>query len=489
MPVRLHFLFAFGLAAAAIAGCSMAPAFPARPVAAHVQELAFDMNEDGRDDYWQRLDDQGQKVELRFDTNGDGKPDETVRPADLPPSECVHAIIVLDGVPFEVAASLYDEGWLRLFPRPSRAVSVFPVMTDLALSRVFTEETCLGYEAQYWDRARKRPSDGNWVYLSGANAPWRPRMDYSCSIWLDAKSYLDPESLWRDELGGITRAIRRSQSGTVRVYSVATAGLATRRGRDAIVDCLQTVDRLCERLTWERRGRIRFTIFADHGHDLVPAENVDLRPHLEAAGFRSSQRLNDHRSVYIARFGLVSCAVLNAQDPQGVAEALVTHPAVDLVAYPKPAAPGNSVIVVRRGRETAEISRDEQGGFLYQTLEGDPLRLAPIRIGLSEAGKLAANGAAADRDWLDATVTHEYPDPLYRVWLAFNGLVQNPADVIVSLKEGCYTGSGFFSAMVSVASTHGALTQRGSTTFAVSNHVALPPTLRVEDLAAWVRPE
>ena len=489
MPSRLFAWFALALALATVAGCSVTPAFPVRPVQAHVQELAFDMDGDGRDDYWQQLDDHGRKAELRFDTNGDGKPDEIVRPAELPPSECLHAVIVLDGVPFEVVASLYEQGWLRLFPPPSRVVSVFPVMTDLALSRVFANETCQGYEAQYWDRARKRPSDGNWVYLSGANAPWRRRMDYSCSIWLDAKSYLDPESLWRDELGGITRALRRSQSGTVRVYSVATAGLATRRGRDAIVDCLQTVDRLCERLTWERRGRIRFTVFADHGHDMVAAENVDLRPHLEAAGFRSSQRLEDHRSVYIARFGLVSCAVLNTQDPEGVAEALVTHPAVDIVAYPKPAAPGNSVIIVRRGRETAEVSRDARGAFLYRAMEGDPLRLAAIRIGLSEAGKLTADGAASDRDWFDATAGHDYPDPLYRVWLAFNELVQNPADVIVSLKEGYYTGSGFFSAMVSVASTHGALTQRGSTTFAVSNHVALPPTLRVEDLARWVRPD
>ncbi len=479
----------FGLLMAAVAGCSMAPAFPVRPVEAHARLLAFDMDGDGRDDYWQLLNDDGQKVELRFDTDGDGKPDETVRPADLSPSDCLHAIIVLDGVPFEVVTALYDEGWLRLFPRPSRAVSVFPVMTDLALTRVFTKETCLGYEAQYWDRARKRLTDGNWVYLSGANAPWRPRMDYSCSLWLDANSYLNPEALWRDELGGITRAIRRAQTGTVRVYSVATAGLATRRGRDAIVDCLQTVDSLCERLTWERRGRIRFTIFADHGHDLVPAENVDLRSHLEAAGFRWSQRLEDHRSVCSARFGLVSCAVLNTQDPEGVTDALMTHPAVDLAAYPKPSAPDNRVIVVRRGGQAAEISRDPAGRFLYRTLEGDPLGLAPIQIALSEAGKLTADGAAADRDWFAATAGHEYPDPLYRIWLAFNGLVRNPADVIVSLKEGYYTGSGFFSAMVTVASTHGALTQRGSTTFAVSNHVALPPELRVEDLATWVRPE
>jgi hypothetical protein len=455
----------------------------------HVEELAFDMDGDGQDDYWQRLDDRGQKTELLFDTDGDGRPDERVRPADLPASECLHAVIVLDGVPFDVVSSLYEAGWLRLFPPPSRVVSVFPVMTDLALTRVFTEDTCLGYEAQYWDRARNRPSDGNWVYLRGANAPWRARLDYSCSLWLDAKSYLDPESLWRDELAGIHRTLRGRQRGLVRVYSVATAGLATRRGRDAIVDCLRTVDRLCERLTWERQGRVRFTIFADHGHDLIPAQELDLRPHLESGGYRASQRLENQRSVYIARFGLVSCAVLNAPDPQGVADALVTHPAVDLVIYPQPSARGERVIVVRRGQETAEIRRGVRGGYVYRSGQGDPLELDAIRIGLSEAGKVAADGTVSDRDWFEATAAHKYPDPLHRIWLAFHGLVQNPADVIVSLKEGYFTGSGFFSAMVTVASTHGGLTRRGSTTFALSNHVELPPTLRLEELAAWVREE
>jgi hypothetical protein len=100
---------------------------------------------------------------------------------------------------------------------------------------------------------------------------------------------------------------------------------------------------------------------------------------------------------------------------------------------------------------------------------------------------MASDGSIADRDWFRATADHIYPDPLWRIWFAFNGLAQNSADVIVSLREGFFCGSRFFSALVDVASTHGALTRRGSTTFAMSNHTSLPPLLRVEDLGQYVR--
>ena len=475
------------LAVSAVAtGCTQARWFPAQPVRGGEREIAFDMDGDGRDDYWQRIDENGQKTDLRFDTTGDGQADETVRPRDLASDECVHAVLVLDGVPYDVVDEMYRQGWFRLFPPPAKVISVFPAMTDLALTRVFTDQACPGYEALYFDRRKNAPSGGTSVYLSGANAPWLTAMDYRCSLWLDAKSYLDPKGLWRHEFNGIRRTIRSRNSGTVRAYSVSTAGLATRGGREAIVEYLKDVDNLCEQMTYERRGRIRFTLLTDHGHDLKPATRVDLRPRLEAGGYRVSSQLNDHRDVCVPGYGLVSCAVLHTRDPEGVAEALLSEPAADLVMYPAAEEPSGAVIMVRSGRQMARICRTPDG-FIYDASDGDPLQLTPILERLQASGRTASDGSVADRDWFTATADHIYPDPLWRIWFAFNGLAHNSADVIVSLREGFFCGSGFFSALVDVASTHGALTRRGSTTFATSNHAPLPPLLRVEDLGRYVR--
>jgi hypothetical protein len=476
---------------AVMQGCAQLPAFPVRPVKPQAQVLAFDMNGDQRPDYWQTVDPHGRKVELRFDTTGDGQPDTTVRPAELSADQCLHVILVLDGVPFEIVDDLYRRGYFRLFPPPSRVVSVFPAMTDLALTRAFTDETCAGYEALYYDRSQGRTTAGSQVYLSGANEPWARFMDYRCSMSLDAQAYLNPQGLWRHEMGGILKTISQRRTGTVRAYSVATAGLGTRGGRDAIVQYLLDVDRLCERLTFERRGRIRFTLMADHGHDLVPAHRVRYDDALRKAGYRLTDRLRGPKDVVWAQYGLVSCGVFHTDDPQGVAGALLDVPGTDLVMMPVPegpAGPAGPAVIVRSRTGTAAIRRTDTG-FVYEPQHGDPLKLESILERLRSEGKVGPDGSVADREWLTATADHEYPDPLRRIWVAFHGLVQNPADVLVSFREGYFCGSKLFSLVVDVASTHGSLSRRGAITFALSNHAPLPPLMRIEDLAPFVRPE
>lgn len=448
--------------------------------------LAFDTDGDQRDDYWQALDPHGRKVELRFDTTGDGQPDTTVRPADLSADQCLHVVLVLDGVPFEIVNDLYRRGYFRLFPEPSRVVTVFPAMTDLALTRAFTDDTCLGYEALYYDRRRGRISSGSQVYLSGANEPWARFMDYRCSMSLDAQAYLNPQGLWRHELEGILKTVNQRRTGTVRAYSVASAGLGTRGGRDAIVQYLLDVDRLCERLTFERRGRIRFTLMADHGHELAPAHRLRYDDALRKAGYRLTDRLRGPKDVVWSQYGLVSCGVFYTDDPQGVAGTLLDVPGTDLVMLPVREETAGSAVIVRSRTGTAAIRRTDDG-FVYDPQHGDPLRLKPILERLRSEGKVGPDGSVTERDWLTATVDHEYPDPVRRIWIAFHGLVQNPADVLASFREGYFCGSKLFSLVVDVASTHGSLSRRGAVTFALSNHTPLPPLMRIEDLASFVR--
>jgi hypothetical protein len=450
--------------------------------------VTLDTDGDGQADYWQRLDAQGRKVELAWDTTADGEPDHTVRPDEIPADACLHVIFVLDGVPFDVVDELYRKGRFRLFPPPSRVISVFPAMTDLVLTQVFTDETCLGYEASYYDRGRGKPSSANQVYLSGANAPWVSCMDYRCNLFLDTKCYLDPKGLWQHEMGKIRSKAEARQTGTLRAYSVATAGLGTRGGREAIVAYLKTVDAFCEQLMYERRGRVRFTLFADHGHDLVAARKVDFEPPLEAAGFRLADGLRTDADVFWPRYGLISNAVFYTHSAAQVSDVLVEVEGVDLVVYPATRGLGEQSIVVRQGDQMAWITYDA-GRFRYETVRGDPLRLVPVVEQLRIAGKLAPDRSADDRDWFAATAEHDYPDALWRIWFAFNGLVENPADVIASLHAGYFCGSGFFSSLVDVASTHGSLARRSSTTFVLSNQTRFPPVLRAEDLGPVVRPK
>jgi hypothetical protein len=83
----------------------------------------------------------------------------------------------------------------------------------------------------------------------------------------------------------------------------------------------------------------------------------------------------------------------------------------------------------------------------------------------------------------EATLNHTYPDPLRRVWLAFNGLVQQPPDLVVCLKDGWVHGSNlFYSALGKVASTHGSLNQPNSMTFVMTMLGDPPSALRLEEV-------
>ena len=466
-----------------VAGCGRVPAFPVQLVAADTRLLSFDVDGDGREDYWQDVGDDGCKTALRFDDDGDGEPNGTVRLDQPLPADGLHVVIVLDGVPFEVISDLYDWGHFRLLRRPSRLISVFPALTDVALARAFGAGPCLGYEARYYDSERNRVSDGNDVYLSGGNEPWVRLVDYRCGTNWDALAYLNPAAVWRHEMDGFVRTIAAAKAGHVRLYSVATAGLGTRGGRGAIIAYLETIDALCEQVTHQRRGRVRFTLLADHGHGLTPCRRISFRRALEAAGLRVGKSIRDDADVVMPTYGLVTCLAVHTRSPQRVADVLLGEQGVDLVMY-RGAVSEPPGIIVRSRAGQAGIGRVGDR-YVYEPVSGDPLKLRPTLDRLQAEGRVAGDGSVADRDWFDATAKHEYPDPLHRIWCAFEpgSLVENPAGLLVSLEEGYACGSKFFSALIPVKSTHGALSGGSSTTFIMSNAISLPSALRVDDVA------
>ncbi len=479
------------VAAACVAGggCGGGVAWPDGPVASEASAdgtttKAFAVGGSTRPNYYQRLD-KGRVRELSFDDDADGTVDERVElapdAADVP-----HDVIILDGVPFDLVRAMCDEGHFQLFGPPVRVVSVFPAMTDMALSRIVRSKRCVAAEALYFDREHNALSNGNQVYMSGQNAPWRSRVQYCAPQRVAINTYLFPASVWATELRGMHALFDRTRTGVAIGYSVGTAGLGTRGGEAAIRRYLIEVEKLCERITYDRRGHVRFTILADHGHSLQQCERVSFRRTLTDAGFRVTHTLRDPNDVVPINYGLVTCALFHTNRAAEVAAALVKHSAVDLATYAD-----HDAVVVRNADGQAMIRR-RPGGFVYDASGGDPLALAPIVAQLRAAGHVDDHGTIEDRPLFDATVTHRYPDPLHRLWDCFHGLVDKPADVIASLRPEACHGSRFFHFFVApVASTHGGLDYAGSVTFLLTNASPrpLPPAIRVDDVFDLLHPE
>jgi len=490
---------------ASACGCAPVGRFPHRPIRAEPLDdggrvLLYDTDGDRRADYQQRMDATGRKVELRFEAT-DERPLRQVRLDALDADSVPHFIIALDGVPYSIVRELYDKGCFRLFYPPSRLISCFPSMTDLAFWRIFGGAQPIAFQAEYFDRRANRIVKGDEVYLSGANADWARKLDYRCSFTMDALAYVIPQVVFDHELRGMADVLQEVQSGTVIVYSVGTAGLGTQGGRSAIVRYLRRIDRFCEQIVHDRQGRVKITILADHGHNMSGRGRVSFKTLLAEAGYKLTDRLLERGDVVAIQYGMVTYAAFFTDDPAGVASVLLQDPAVTLACYRK-----DDSIVVRTldgyGRVTAV-----DGRYGYQVEYGDPLRLQAIIERLrADDSVVEQDGSTAlinDRALFEATVEHIYPDPLRRIWLAFNGLVAKPPDIVVCLEDGWCHGSAFFDAVIGVvcledgwchgsaffdaviggaSSTHGSLNQINSATIVMTMRHELPGAMRLEEV-------
>jgi hypothetical protein len=323
---------------------------------------------------------------------------------------------------------------------------------------------------------------GSGAYLRGENAPWIGRLDYHAPQSVGPRIYLSPQSVFDEEMRGALRTFREAETGEVSAYSVGSAGLGTRGGRDAIRKYLLTVEALCERIVYEKRGRVRLSLLADHGQQLKPAKRITFRERLAQSDYRQRDSIRGPNDVVIPAYGLVTYAAVYTDEPAAVATVLLEDPAVDLAAYPHEGA-----VVVRSSDGEARILR-RADGYIYETLSGDPLRLNPIISTLRAAGRVSDDGVIDDQALFTATAEHDYPDPLHRLWDCFHGLMKHPPDMALSLEEEYCHGSKFFDVIIGgVASTHGGLGRRDSTTIVLSDVGELPPAIRMEDVLDTLR--
>jgi hypothetical protein len=465
------------------------PRFHKSPGGVHItgnsnRIISFDIDKDGYADYWQRFDDGGRIVELRLNRQK-GEPNEVVLLDKLVSQALPHFIIALDGVPYGLVEELYRQGRFRLFYPPSRVITCFPGMTNPAFWQIFGGEQPIAYESKYFDRHRNRLMGGNDTYLSGEAAYWAKKLDYRCSFKLDALAYVKPDIVFEHELKEIMDIFRQSTTGTKIVYCVATAGLGTRGGEDAILKYLATIDELCEQIVYEWRGKVKISLLADHGQSTSGQGRVSFRKLLEENGYRLTNRIEKPHDVVAVEYGLVHYAAFYTDDPAGVVAVLLMDPVTELACYPvsQEKTTVEELDVVVQSINGKAVIRKAHNRYSYSVEYGDPLGLLSIIRQLRQEGKVDTDGFIDDKALFMATLNHIYPDPLRRIWMAFNGLVQKPADLIVCLKDGWVHGSGFFYAVIGkVASTHGSLNQPNSMTFCMTMLGELPAVLRPEEM-------
>ena len=313
-------------------------------------------------------------------------------------------LLCLDGVPHKLIEEARHRGLFDAFGPPTRLLSPFPTMTNVALSAMLGATPPAGYESLYFDREAGELRGGIKKYI-GRRTPdkipssYMDDLDYQEPLPFEFLIYVAPEKVWRADMQRFRERFRTApQTRDYFAFLKATDGLLHSQGPARLAIALESLDKILSEIREYCGSETEIVMFSDHGMNLDDNRRVPLKSSLERRGFK----------VTIPAFGLCSyAAVYCGQDviPE-VARASVEVPGVDFAVYKD-----GEEAVVENDRGQARIAcRGEE--FRYTAVSGDPLELGRLDHGFKTDRE---HGFKTDKRWFEVTAGHRYPDAVGNV--------------------------------------------------------------------------
>ena len=464
-----------------LAGCQAPLArlkFTGAPPRASQQPQRCDIDRDGKAELILTFDEAGRVDALHFDDDEDGTVDHAVLPGSYSNEDVPHVVILLDSIPFQRVAARYAAGDFRWFDPPTKVIGPFPSLTEVCYTELLHAPPMPGMIDQYYDSRARRIHNGMWSRIAGHQYPWERSLHYRAGYSDEGFAYLDPRPWFQAELERARRAIDASDDRVTIVYLTAASGMACKYGLSGIDEVLDGAARLCLQLLHERRGAIKISVMADHGHNLVRSRNIDIAGLLRGGGFRVAGRLDGPDEVVLELNGLVTYAGVNTKQPKRVADRLVSDERIEFAMYRD----GDRVIVRDAKGDAAIEARGER--IRYSSVTRDVLGYDQIIPQLAAD----ADGFVSRDDWFAATVDHEYPDAPPRLWDALDDLVLDPPDVMFTTRDGWCVGQVGLERYITMESTHGSLNQINTATFLMTMTGRVSKPLRIREVMPAIEP-
>jgi len=456
--------------------------FPEASSVDPLHERDFDSDGDGAVDFRFRTNEQGRFDLLCYDDDQDGADDRVYRLSDYAPENVPHLIILLDSIPYGAVAERAAASRWNWFDPPCKVIPPFPTMSGVIFTRLLHAPPLGGMINQYYNRERGAREDRIFARAGGDVNPWELRLHYRMKYWENGLAFLRPRACFQSETMRVKAALDASPDRVTIVYLASTAGMLSKHGAAGLSEVLDGVEQLCLRILHDRRGAVKLSIMADHGHNLIAGTRVDVAAFLKEAGFAVRDRLGYENDVVVELDGLVNYAGVHTRRPARVAEALTGRPEIELAMYQE-----GERVVVRSGGGRACIEY-RNGRYRYTAMETDVLSYAPVLDKLRGEGKLDGDGFASDRDWFNATVDHRWPDAPRRLWDAFHGLAVNTPDVMITTTPGSFAGLASMEKFITMASTHGGLDDVDSNTFVLTMTGRAHGPMRTADVLPTIEP-
>ena len=378
-------------------------------------------------------------------------------------------VLALDGIDYRDIMAARGRGLFAGFREPSRLISTFPSISDIAWHEIFRVLPPRGYQRIYYSAGR------NEVVGAALDAirpiEFEDRMDMAFGAkFHHLGAYLISNTVAKHEVDVAVRDFFTINGrSTVYVYNVGPDALQHTRG-----DLLRYLGHLDAKLTalsadyLRRTGRpLEIVVLSDHGHNrAVEAKFLPVVKALETRGFRPADQLNGPTDVAFSVDGVTTGFGVFAMPDSLVplSRLLAGVDGVEMVSLRV----NDSTFVVRSALQHGRVDRrtSSRGDrFRYVAVDGDPLRYAAIIDRMRQERALDAEGYADGASWVRYTASAEFPAAVVRIVRGHTVVTLNPAPILVSIADEYRVGLG----MVSIANrmrplggTHGALSMTNS---------------------------
>ncbi len=390
--------------------------------------------------------------------------------------EAGRLVLALDGVDYRDIVDARSRGLFAGFREPSRLISTFPSISDVAWHEIMGVQPPPGYQRIFYS-ARQNAVVGE---LLDAIRPieYERRMDFAFSTkFHHLGAYLISNQVARREVDiDVKEFLRSTGRATIYAYNVGPDALQHTRGD--LRKYLLHLDHKLAQLQHTYRARtgrdLEILMLSDHGHNrAISADFLPVVDALEQQGFHTVRSLNSAADVAFSVDGVTTGfgVFAHPDSVQRVASLLAALDGVAVVTTRDTA----GRYLVRADSALAEVIARGSGDsitYRYQVLRGDPLRYAHVLPRMAHDREVSPDGFASAATWLRYTAEEPFPAAPPRIVRGHTTITRNPAPILVSLDDKMRVGLGAVSVanrLRPLGGTHGALSATNSLGVLMSN--------------------
>lgn len=391
-----------------------------------------------------------------------------VQPAE-PDRYATRLVLALDGINYSDIVEARKRGRFAGFHAPSKLISTFPSISDIAWHEILGVLPPRGYQRMYYSNAMEVVVGETMDALKPIEFEERMDMAFeSLSHHLGAYLISDPAAR-REIDSDVHDFFQMRGRQTVYIYNVGPDAMQHTNGDlEAYLQHLDLQLTALQREYHRRTNRdLEIVVISDHGHNKSPgAKFVPIEKTLRASGFRIARELRSPNDVAFSVDGVTTgFGVFCARDSvSSVASALANMEGVEIVS----AKLTDSSFAVMRGPSRARIDvRHTTAGdrFRYTSVNGDPLQMAFALETMRAERAIDADGFADLETWKRFTMNAEFPVAVPRIVRGHTVVTLNPAPILVSLLVTHRIGIGLSAVsdrILSLGGTHGSLSTPSS---------------------------